>query len=184
MGHFATHTDDDTGGGVRPPPRNCYLHPNTVRLPCHPNTTLLLLRGCRAPSLDCRLHPTELCLLSCDNTAVRGFEVALVHPTLFLRASVRLLQCVRCARVLPTHHAFGCCCELHSSSSSSCLFCRSTRVQQSTCCFRHCPAALRATDSTHAQRSGGYAVVYLCHASTSSLHLPVQASFPFSIREE
>ena len=36
----------------RPFPLHCYLHPSTVRLPCQPNTTLLLLRGWRSPSLD------------------------------------------------------------------------------------------------------------------------------------
>ena len=51
-----------------------------------------------------------------------------MHPTILLCASVRLLQCVRCTHVLPTHHALGCC-----------ICCRSTLVQQPTWCFRQCP---------------------------------------------
>ena len=120
------------------------MHPSTVRLPCQPNTTLLLLRGCRAPSLDytsqnsaflpiATLLYAALRLRSYCNTAVRSFEVAIVHPTLLLRASVRRLQWVLCEHVLPTHHAFCCCCELYSSSC--CLCCRSCLATAMGVCY-------------------------------------------------
>ena len=61
VGHFATHNDDGSEGGGWEggrvaPFRHCYVHPSTVRLPCQPNTTLLLFRSCRALSLDYTPH--------------------------------------------------------------------------------------------------------------------------------
>ena len=60
-----------------------------------------------------------------------------MRPTILLRASVRLLQCVRSTHVLPIHRAFNCC-----------LCCRSTQIQPSYWRFRQCPQFIHHTAHT------------------------------------
>ena len=180
VGHFATHTvtalpthtydgsggGGGSGGGRVARPRHCYLHPHIGRLPCQSNTTLLLLlRGCRAPSL----HYIP------QNSAFLPIAT-------LLYAALRLCSCSQHSFSVPL-------CVCYSASAAHTCF---RHIMHSAAVASRTPPPVSAavalkysrllavldavllpyvppTALMHSHRVG--VLLCLCHASTYSLHL-------------
>ena len=102
-----THTDEGPGGGGAPTPDTAICI--QALFGCRANLTLslLLLRCRRSPSLD--YTPQELCLPSYCNTAVRGFEVALLFASKsFTAVCIQALFGCRANLTLPLLLLRGC----------------------------------------------------------------------------
>ena len=139
--------------------------PNTVQLPCHPNTTLLLLGGCRVPFLHCTPQNS-----------------AFLPSATLLYAALRLRSCTQHSSSVPLCVCYGVSaahtCFRHMVHSAAVASCTPSPV--STAATLKYSSLLAALDTvllpyvppTALMRSGPVGVLFcVFYASTYSLHL-------------